>query len=336
MNFALPGAGRIYEETKRISRILEIISMVVRNPRRYLRRDLALRFEVSERMIQKDLDVIRHGLKFSLLHSPHGYYFDRTPHLSAIQYSFAEALSLWLAVQASRQISGICSSELASAMARLEAVFPKEFSRLLRLPPHQPSSRTEHHDHRQRTIRLLTLAIMEERKVRIIYETRSRGGDINERVVRPYHLMAYVRSWQLIAHCERRDSVLMFKIDRIREATLLDERYRFPADFDLDDYLGMTWGIMRGESCEPEDVVLRFEPEAGHWVAEEQWHKSQQIKELDDGSIVFRLKVVTTPEFVNWILYYGSRVEVLEPKNFRERVAAEHRKAAGLYDFGFN
>jgi len=331
MSFDLPRAGRMYEETKRISRILELISMVVRNPCRYLRRDLADIFEVSERMIQKDLDVIRHGLKFSLSHSRHGYYFEKTPHLPALQYTFSEALSLWLAVQASRQISGICSSELAAAMARLEAIFPKDFSRLLQLSPKQPETQTRHHNHRHRTISLLTLAIMQERKVRMVYETRSRGGDINERVVRPYHLMAYVRSWQLIAHCERRDAVLMFKIDRIREATLLDERYRVPADFDLNDYLGMAWGIMRIDHCEPEDVALRFEPEAGHWVAEEQWHKSQHIEELDDGSILFRLKVVITPEFVNWILYYGSRVEVLAPAHLQEAVAKEHARAAILY-----
>jgi predicted DNA-binding transcriptional regulator YafY len=40
--------------------------------------------------------------------------------------------------------------------------------------------------------------------------------------------------------------------------------------------------------------------------------------------------VVITPEFVNWLLYYGSRVEVLEPAELRQRVAQEHRKAADM------
>ena len=52
------------EETKRTTRILEIVRIIATAPRRYLRRDLAQRFEVSERMIQKDLDVIRHGLRY--------------------------------------------------------------------------------------------------------------------------------------------------------------------------------------------------------------------------------------------------------------------------------
>ncbi len=52
-------------------------------------------------------------------------------------------------------------------------------------------------------------------------------------------------------------------MDRIHEARLLDSGYDIPADFDLDAYLGDTWGLMRGAAGEVEEVVLEFEPEAG-------------------------------------------------------------------------
>jgi predicted DNA-binding transcriptional regulator YafY len=65
-------------------------------------------------------------------------------------------------------------------------------------------------------------------------------------------------------------------------------------------------------------------------VAEETWHRSQQTEELPDGRILFKLHVVITPEFVNWLMYYGSKVEVLEPKSLREQVAAEQHKAADI------
>jgi len=316
---------------KRTSRILEIVHIIATAPQRYLRRDLAHRFEISERMIQKDLEVIRHGLKLSLLHLPEGYYFEEVPRLPALQYTFSEALALLLAVQAARQVSGIGSAELAAAVARLEALFPPEFTPLLRQAVGQPVV-TAQREHRQEMLMLLNRALVEQRKVRLVYETRSRGGAVSERVVRPYHIMPYVRSWQLIAHCERREAVRMFKVDRIQEATLLDERYRIPADFDADAYMGAGWGAMRSGAGEPVDVVLRFGPEAGGWVTEEYWHPSQKAEPQPDGSVLFRLRIAAvTPEFVNWVLYYGSRVEVLEPAGLRERVAGEHRKAVGVY-----
>jgi len=330
MEHDLSGLDRRYEEMKRTSRILEIVQIIATAPRRYLRRDLAQRFEISERMVQKDLEVIRHGLKLPLLHSPEGYYLEEVPRLPALQYTFAEALALLLAVQAAWQVSGISSTELAAAVARLESLFPPEFTPLLRQVVGQPVI-TVQREHRQQMLMLLNRALMEGRKVRMVYETRSRDGAVSERVVCPYYIMPYVRSWQLIAFCERREAVLMFKVDRIREATLLDDRYSIPADFDLDAYMGATWGLMRGEAGEPVDVVLRFGSEAGRWVAEEYWHPSQQAKEQPDGSMLFKLHVAVTPEFVNWLLYYGSRVEVLEPQELRERVEEEHRGAARVY-----
>jgi len=42
--------------------------------------------------------------------------------------------------------------------------------------------------------------------------------------------------------------------------------------------------------------------------------------DLPDGHVIFRLRIAAiTPEFVNWVLYYGSRVEVLEPLKLREQ-----------------
>jgi predicted DNA-binding transcriptional regulator YafY len=330
MSRDLPGLGRPYEEMKRTSRILELVQMIAVAPHRYRRSHLAARFEISERMIQKDLDIIRNGLKLNLLHTPEGYYFDELPRLPALQYTFAEGLALLLAIQAAQQVSGISSAELAAAVARLEALFPAEFTPLLRQIVSQPVI-TVQRGHRQQMLNLLNRAVIEGRKVRMVYETRSRGGEASERVVRPYHIMPYVRSWQLIGYCERRGEPLMFKVDRIREATLLDERYSIPDNFDLDTYLGTAWGLMRGEASEPVDVALRFEPEAGHWVAEEYWHPSQQVEEQPDGCVLFRLHVAVTPEFVHWLLYYGSRVEVLEPANLRERVEEEHRRAVEMY-----
>jgi len=317
------------EEFKRTARILEIIQLVAAAPRRYLRRDLATRFELSERQVQKDLQVIRHGLKLTLVHDD-GYYFEEMPRLPTLQYSFSEALAMLLAVQAARQVSGIGSAELAAAVARLEALFPQEFVPLLRQMIGRPVV-TAQREHRQEMLMLLNRALVERRKMRMVYETRSRDGAVGERVVRPYHIMPYVRSWQLIAFCERREAVLMFKVDRIREATLLDERYDIPADFDVEAYMGAGWGAMRGEAGRPEEVVLRFGPQAGRWVMEEYWHPSQEAHEQPDGSVLFKLNLAITPEFVNWLLYYGSRVEVLEPPDLRERVMEEHKRAVGVY-----
>jgi len=327
---AFPGLGRPFDEMKRISRILELTHMIAVRPNRYLRRDLASRFEISERTIQKDLDIIRNGMKLSLMHSRDGYFFEEMPILPALQYTFSEALALLLAVRTAQQISGIGTGELAAAVARLEALFPSEFGSLLKQAVHQPATSVPR-EHRQQMLALLHAALAGNRKVRMTYKTSSRDGALSERVVRPYHIQLHVRSWHLIAYCELRNEVRMFKVDRIEEAALTDKSYSIPEAFNVEEYIGNAWGIVRGTEAKTEEVTLHFDDEAGRWVSEEFWHHSQSVELHPDGGVLFRVQIPVTPEFVHWVLYYGARVEVLEPGWLRDRVAEEHGKAAKIY-----
>ena len=321
------------QEFRRIARILEIIQMIARAPKRWTRKKLAEKFGISERQIQKDLRIVREALHLPLKSDGDGYYFERLPQLPTLSYTFEEALALLLAARVAQTLPGVNSAELAAAIARLESLFPEEFLPLLRQSTDRLPRKAEA-AHRQKMLTLLHRALVERRQVRIVYVIGAKGGVKSERVVEPYHIMPYVRSWQLIAYCHQRQAVLMFKVDRILQAELLDEFYTIPSDFDIDEYLGDNWGIMRGAAREPEEVELIFEPKAGRWVAEEHWHKSQKVEELPDGSVRVRFCIGITPEFVNWLLYYGSRVRVVKPEWLREQVVEEHRKAVALYEGG--
>ena len=319
------------EETKRTSRILEIVQMIALHPCKYRRRDLAERFEVSERMIQKDLDIVRHDLRLSLCNDGEGYYFDQLPRLPTTAYSFTEALALLTAARAAQAVPGVNSAELAAAIARLETLFPADLRPMLRESTERLPVSAYRSD-RQRMLAILHRGWIERRRIRITYATSSRAGELKERVVEPYTIIPYGRSWQLIAFDHLRKDVIQFKVDRVHAATLLTETYVIPQSFDLDAYQGDAWGIMRGAEFQPEDVVLLFEPEAGRWVAEELWHRSQQVETLADGSVRVRFHVGVTPEMVNWLLYYGARVRIMQPRWLREQVMEEHRRAAGMGD----
>lgn len=322
-----PSGGRD-DEIRRTARILEIIQQIAIAPGRWSRKTLAEYHEIGERMIQKDLDIIRHRLKLTLEHDGTAYSFVRLPHLPTVAYGFNEALALVTAVRAAQTVPGINSADLAAAVARLESIFPPELRPMLREATDQrPTQATR--AGRQTMLALLHRALVERRQVSIRYLTGSRGGEVNDRLVEPYHVMPYMRSWHLIAHDHRRAAVIDFKLDRILEAQLLDTTYAVAADFDIDDYLGDNWGIMRDAGPPAEPVALLFAPEAGRWVAEEQWHKSQRDETLPDGRVRIHYFVGITPEMVRWLMYYGEDVAIERPEWLRERVREAHRRAAG-------
>ena len=120
----------------------------------------------------------------------------------------------------------------------------------------------------------------------------------------------------------------LFKIDRIRQLRALDERFPAP-DFDLAEYLGRGWGLMRGVDGPREEVVLRFRPPTASFVTEESWHPAQRVEWAGDGTAIFRVGVIVTPELRRWVFGYGSDVDVLAPAHLRTWVAEEARRVLG-------
>jgi predicted DNA-binding transcriptional regulator YafY len=313
-------------QIRRTARLLEIIQQIAANPHHWTRKRLSEYHQVTERMIQKDLEIIRLRLGLTIKTEGDGYFYQRLPQLPATLFSFSEAIALLSAARAAQAMPGINSSELAIAIKRLETIFPEEFRPILRetldrLP------RSAAKTHRQTMLTLFYRAYFEQKQIQIIYQTL-KETDGTQRIVEPYSIFPYGKSWHVIAYDHSKEFILQFKLDRVLEAELLDVAYHRPVNFDLDEYLGDTWGLMRGAAGEPEQVELLFDDHAGRWVSEERWHKSQSIEKNEDGTFTICFWVGITPEMINWIMYYGARVKVIQPEWLREKVAEEHRKAS--------
>ena len=304
-------------EVQRASRILEIISLINSQPETWTRKALAERYEISERQVTKDLDVIRHGLKLELGRvAGGGYYFHSLPKLPAVSYSLPEALAIFLASQVAGQVPGVPRQELAAAIGRLTAIMPVELRPLMSAAYLAPGTPTRD-VHRERVLETLTQAIAARRCVDIVYEPASRAGARTERRVDPYAVVPNLHAWYLIGWCHLRDAVRIFKIDRIREITTADERFMPDPEFSVDEFLAAAWGMTRPPDQSPEQVELLFSTTAARWVAEEQWHPSQSLEWLDDGRLRFTVRVPVTEEFARWVMRYGRECTVVRPDSLR-------------------
>lgn len=309
------------QETRRTARLLDLVWRISNAPKQWSRKRLADKYEVSERQITKDLQILRYKLHFAIERAPEGYYFEQIPRLPTTSFSFEEAVSLLLAVRAGGALAGVDGEALGAAVGRLESLFPREFRSVLRALDAEAggaSGRTE-------ALAALQMAVGQRRQVRIEYAAASHGGAVTERTVDPYAVIPYGKSWHLVGHCHLRAAVRLFKIDRIRRLRPLGARFPDP-QFDLAEFLGRGWGIMRGVDGPVEDVVLRFRPPTASFVTEESWHPSQRVAWEADGAALFRVTVIVTPELRRWVYGYGSDVEVIAPEHLRAWVEDEARQ----------
>ncbi|WP_236888835.1 helix-turn-helix transcriptional regulator [Desulfoluna limicola] len=162
----------------------------------------------------------------------------------------------------------------------------------------------------------LEAAIQAKQYVDMTYFTQSRKTETQRRVA-PYTLLVSQGSIYLIGHCELRQEVRFFAVNRIRKLVVSDATYVIPEDFQLDQFMKPSFGIYQGPETH---VKIRFSSEVADLIKERVWHPSQIITDHTDGSILFVVTVAGTEEIQRWVMGWGEYAMVLEPESLRQDI----------------
>ncbi|HEX6139675.1 MAG TPA: WYL domain-containing protein [Candidatus Limnocylindria bacterium] len=294
--------------------------------------DIADLTGMTTRTIYRDIRALEDELGVPVFQAGRGRYgIERKYFLPPLRLSLPEAVVLFLASRLIARWSDEYDQAVVSAFTKLADLLPQPIARHVaatmlsvgRADPNEPFTRNFAH---------VAQAWADGRVVEFDYEPPS-GGEKRHARVRPYFLEpdAAGRSVYLIGLDETVGKLRTFKVERIRSSTLTADRYEIPEDFDPDRWLAHSWGIWSSEGTAVADVRLRFDASVAHRVRESIWHRSQELRELDDGRVELRVQVAGIVEIRPWILSWGDAVEVLEPPELREVVATAVRNAAARY-----
>lgn len=292
--------------------------------------DLAARFETSVRTIYRDMQALSEagvpifgapGQGYSLME---GYF------LPPVGFSAEEAVALLMGTDFIEQrLDGDYGAVAKAARRKIEAILPetvrdestrvRETIRLLHSS--EPATGAREKDYLGQARR----AILERRKLRITYLKKmpeSDGNRKNKRVVAPYGLALVHGNWILIARCDLRQDIRHFRLSRMTELTVLEERFLMPEGFNLNRYRPLDDRI--------EQVLIRANPEIADKINETGHFYLEAAEEREDGLQV-RFRVRKPEELLPYILGWGEDVEVLEPESFRRRIREEAEKILKRY-----
>ncbi len=292
--------------------------------------DLAALFEISVRTIYRDIQALSEagvpitgttGTGYSLME---GYF------LPPISFTIEEAVTLLIgtdfieqrfdddyrdrATVARRKIETILSDRVRGEASRIRG------SLRLLAPGGQIASSIER-DHLDKIRR----ALLDGRKIGFHYSKRmsdSTGSRQSERSAAPYGLVLVEGAWMLVARCDLRQDIRHFRLSRMTELSVLDERFELPEHFDLKEYTPSDDRHLR--------VSLRFNPDIADKVKESNYPYIEDMKEHQDGLDVV-LRVRQPDEALQWVLSWGAGVIVLEPETFRDRIREEVRTILERY-----
>ena len=151
-----------------------------------------------------------------------------------------------------------------------------------------------------RVLDVLRAALRARRQVEIEYYTYGRD-ELTERVVNPYRVTTDQGQWYLAAYCHQAEGDRLFRIDRIRTASLLDTTYEPPADDTIE-------GVFSPTGDEPR-VEIDLAPDA-RWVVEQ--YPVEATTELPGGGLRVSLLVTARPWLERLLLRLGPAAVVVD------------------------
>jgi predicted DNA-binding transcriptional regulator YafY len=282
--------------------------------------DLARTFEISKRTMYRDLQALSEAGVPIVSVPGQGYSLVEDYFLPPLSFSADEALVLILGSDfVGQTFDEQYRKTASSATSKIQAVLPERLQVEVRALQHRMRmvavDQLSGFD-RPQLLQEIRSAIIHNRRIRFVYHSRSSGdpaGEVTERDADPYGLVHYSRAWYISAYCHLRQGLRNFRLDRIDQLKVLDVTFLRPPDFRL----GQAWDNSRTVK-----VRAHFSPQIMRWVREEPSFFQVEAEEREDG-LLLTFMVRDERELLQWLMSWGSQVQVLEPESLRRLMCEE-------------
>lgn len=169
--------------------------------------------------------------------------------------------------------------------------------------------------------RALQDCIRARRVARIRYRSAT-SSTTDERRVHPLGLVWARGSWFVIAWCEMKDGLRVFRFDRVLAVQREDDKFTPPEGFSLESVL-RDGKVLTGQ--EAVQMRVRYSARIARWIAER-----ERVAEEADGSVAMDIPVLSDAWAVRRVLRYGPDAVVEGPESIRALVRA-HLKILAVY-----
>ena len=174
-------------------------------------------------------------------------------------------------------------------------------------------------------------ALFHDRQFHGDYSSRSERGT-KEFVVNPLGLIFNDPVVYLVATLWDYPDLRLLALHRFKNARLLKDGCRRPADFDLDKYLAegaVEFPVNKNEG--PIRLSISMAADIAFHLRESPLGQKQKIGPEEDGFVRIDATVQDTCQLRWWLLGFGDQVEVLEPEHLRAEFAQIAQSLQDMY-----
>lgn len=153
------------------------------------------------------------------------------------------------------------------------------------------------------------------------------SGITSKRKVGPHFLYYSKGALYLFAQDLKDYKIKTFALARFKSAEMLDEVFH-GEPLDPDKYFAHSFGVFEGKT--PERVSLLFNSKIGPYVKERTWH-STQVEVFNSNGVQLDFTLAYTPEFIQWVFGFASDCEVLGPESLKDLIRDRAESMIRIY-----
>lgn len=297
----------------KINRLVGVLTLLMQNGK-MTAPQLAERFEVSRRTIQRDVeDLCMAGIPIVTTQGGGGgISLAEDFHLDSRLLKPEELQSVLTGLKSLGTVSD--SQQMSRLIKKLspneEALTGRE-EMVIDLASHYKSSLSE-------KIALLREAIAQKRLITFDYYSSS-GKSI--RKTEPYQITYKWAGWYVLCFCQNAQDFRLFKLNRLWNLKLLKECFT-PRPIP-DDKVDQSFK-------DEHQVTLLFDPSVQYLLIETYGPGSYVVQA--DGQLKATINYTNAEYILSWILGFGDKVKVLEPFEMAEKHREAARKILMVYE----
>lgn len=155
--------------------------------------------------------------------------------------------------------------------------------------------------------------------------TLSHDGD--EYNVKPLGLVWNNDRYYLVAHFIKEDEVRQYRVDRMRNVRIEEERFVRDPYFDLKTYTSQMFHMFGGDII---SLEAEFQEKLINIVID-RFGIDANLVAKQDGKFILKAQVTMSDGFVGWLLRWGGDVKVLHPPKLVQRMKQEVEKMVQQY-----
>ncbi|MCL2568052.1 MAG: YafY family transcriptional regulator [Oscillospiraceae bacterium] len=297
-----------------INRLFEIVHLLM-NQKRITANDLASHFEVSKRTILRDIDTLTTaGIPIYTTQGKGGGIFIQDNFvLNKTLVSEEEQKQILFSLQSMSATEFIDTEQVLGRLRSFFASPSKEWVEV-------DFSRWGHSEVDNAKFELLKNAIIHE--FAVAFDYLSPYGEYKGREVYPLKLSFKSKAWYLQSFCLAEQDYRVFKFTRINNMVVLDQSFN-SGDYEIPPMKSVE------EAAPPDFIHVRlFISQNAKYRIYDEFAESD-ITVNEDGS--FTLRTALGQWIYDYILSYGTAVEVVEPQYMRDELLAHVEKIKNKY-----